>query len=379
MIADFMAALFRANLAGGAAVLLVLALRRPARRLFGARAAYRLWALAILASFAVLLPARTEHAPAAPQGTPILAAGPAFASPVAKPADLAAQPSLRASAVAMTPSPTAPGAAAGLFGVWLAGVAASVGLLAWRQWRFLKALGRLEVGDAGVAVAERSGVGPAVVGVFAPRVIVPADFDLRFTPEEQTVVLAHERAHLARQDARANGLLVFAQCLCWFNPLAHLAARLVRLDQELACDALVVRRHPAARRCYAEALLKTQIVATPLPLGCYWPSRARHPLEERIAMLKHPAPERAPPPCRSRRHARALPRRRRRGLGQPASPGRRRQDGALVGDAAAHLASRPADSACGARAGGSQRGGRSHRRLDRGDQVARPAYGLPHP
>jgi hypothetical protein len=177
-----------------------------------------------------------------------------------------------------------------LFAAWLAGVALSIGVQAWRQRRFLATLGRLQRGDGGLMLAERTGVGPAVVGWIAPRVVVPADFTERFTPEEQAVVLAHENAHLARQDARANGLVVLAQCLCWFNPLVHLAARLVRLDQELACDAQVVRRYPAARRRYAEALLKTQIAATPLPLGCYWPARARHPLEERIAMLKTPAP-----------------------------------------------------------------------------------------
>lgn len=288
MIADFLSALFRANLAGGAAILLILVLRRPVRRLFGAQAAYRLWGLAILASLAVLLPARTEPAPP-PAAAPTLA-GPTLAAPIPAQAGVAARSPHRPGSVATAANPTTPSTAEWLFAAWLAGVAASAGLVAWRQWRFLAALGRLEDADCGVVIAERSGVGPAVVGVFAPRVIVPADFHRCFTPEEQTVVLAHERAHLTRQDARANGLLALVQCLCWFNPLTHVAARLVRLDQELACDAEVVARYPAARRRYAEALLKTQIAATPLPLGCYWPARVPHPLEDRIALLKAPTP-----------------------------------------------------------------------------------------
>jgi beta-lactamase regulating signal transducer with metallopeptidase domain len=286
MIADFMAALLRVNLAGAAAILLVIALRRPARRLFGAQAAYRLWALVLLAGLAVLLPARTMTAPAYGANANVMA-GPAFAAAAPGP------PTKTPAAIQRTPPRSVPipvSPADALFAAWLGGVALSVGVLAWRQWRFLAMLGRLRRSDEGLFLAERAGVGPAVVGCIAPRVVVPADFAQRFSPDEQAVVLAHERAHLARQDARANGLLVLAQCLCWFNPLAHLAARLVRLDQELACDAQVVGRYPAARRCYAEALLKTQIAATPLPLGCYWPARARHPLEERVALLKLPAP-----------------------------------------------------------------------------------------
>lgn len=46
--------------------------------------------------------------------------------------------------------------------------------------------------------------------------------------------------------------------LFWFNPLAHLAERYVRLDQELACDERVLRRKgPAERRLYGETLLAT--------------------------------------------------------------------------------------------------------------------------
>ena len=60
----------------------------------------------------------------------------------------------------------------------------------------------------------------------------------------------------------------------------------MRIDQELACDEAVVSRFPAARRAYAEVLVKAQLAVMPLPLGCYWPSKDEHPLVERVAMLK---------------------------------------------------------------------------------------------
>ena len=55
---DLLHALLRANLATGAAILIVAALRKPARRLAGARQAYGLWLLPLLALAAGLLPAR---------------------------------------------------------------------------------------------------------------------------------------------------------------------------------------------------------------------------------------------------------------------------------------------------------------------------------
>jgi TonB family protein len=78
--------------------------------------------------------------------------------------------------------------------------------------------------------------------------------------------------------------------LYWFNPLLYWAARRFRRDQELACDARVLARHPRLRRRYAEALLKTQLLASPPPLSCHWRA-STNPLKERIEMLKHPAPK----------------------------------------------------------------------------------------
>ena len=65
----------------------------------------------------------------------------------------------------------------------------------------------------------------------------------------------------------------------------------MRLDQELACDATVLGRQPAARRLYAETLLRTHPAAAPV-LGCQWRSPA-HPLEARIRMLAARPPSQA--------------------------------------------------------------------------------------
>jgi hypothetical protein len=172
------------------------------------------------------------------------------------------------------------GHARGLILFWLVGALAAIAVAAWRHWRF--------------AAAIRAGrAGPAAVGVIQPRLVTPADFAERFTQDERRLVRAHELAHIDRLDARFNAAAAFATWVCWFNPLLHLAVRAMRLDQELACDATVLSRLPAARRRYAETLLRTHPTVSP-GLGCQWSSPA-HPLEARIRMLA------AAPPTQARR------------------------------------------------------------------------------
>lgn len=275
MIETILSGLIRANLAAGAAILLVAAIRKLVRPRFGARAAYALW-LAPLAAGLAALPPHTV--------TPWLIA-PVMRSAVISAGEFVA---------AASPAASGPDLASLALAVWLAGLAAAVVLVGWRQGRFLRAMGRLEpAAEPGVFRAEHVGVGPAVVGTLRARIVTPADFEIRFAADERALILAHERAHLAGGDAGANALACAAQCLCWFNPLVHLAARLARIDQELACDAAVVGRFPDARRAYGELLLKTQLFTQALPLGCHWPAPAEHPLKERIAMLKSPPPARA--------------------------------------------------------------------------------------
>jgi beta-lactamase regulating signal transducer with metallopeptidase domain len=232
-----LAAALEAHLAATAAVLAVLAARLPVRRSMGAGVAYRLWlappaaGLIALALFFV----RTGPDP--------LAAGLAAHAPAVKLA----------------------------LAVWALG-ALALGAL------FLAAQGRFQ------AELRAGRAGPAVVGLISPRIVMPRD-DGAYTPDELDLIRAHERAHVERKDPRAVAFTALAQCLCWFNPLVHVAAHVLRLDQELACDLSVVLSRPKARGLYARTLLKTQLAATPLPFGCYWPARGKHPLEVRVTLL----------------------------------------------------------------------------------------------
>jgi beta-lactamase regulating signal transducer with metallopeptidase domain len=248
MISDLLISLAKLNIAVAAAVLVVLALRQPLLRLFGAQSVYASWLIVPLAASASLLPS-LRSVPLSEATVPEVAAM------------IESQPWLSGLVVA----------------AWLIGAVVLALRLAAGQRRFMRK-------------AARGQAGPAIVGVIDPRLILPADFAERFSPEEQRLIRAHERVHMDRDDPRANAVLAALQCLFWFNPLVHLAASRIRLDQELSCDAVVVARYPKERRRYAHAMLKTSLADQALPVGCYWPASARHPLEARIALLKAPAP-----------------------------------------------------------------------------------------
>lgn len=130
-----------------------------------------------------------------------------------------------------------------------------------------------------------------LVGAWNAKIIVPTDFECRYSLEERELVIAHERAHESRRDIAINALASFVLCLLWFNPLMYRALAWLRMDQELACDAQVLSHRSVERRLYADALFKTQLAtesAWRQPVGCHWQSI--HPLKERISMLKRPLP-----------------------------------------------------------------------------------------
>ncbi|MGY3040162.1 beta-lactamase regulating signal transducer with metallopeptidase domain [Rhodanobacter sp. TND4EL1] len=269
-------------LAFTAAVLLVAVLRRPCRRFFGTERAFQLWLLPPLAMLASQLP----HASGANNTTLSAAVYRIVSAADALPVQAISATGTDWRSVTIL--------------IWCAGVVSFLLLAAWAQWRYHRRLiGAEPVAGASsrwlVVRAAANDVGPALVGAWRSRIVLPSDFEHRYDVAEQALILAHESAHARRRDGWWCLLAQLVLALYWFHPLAWWALSALRHDQELACDAVVLRKHGAHRRRYAHAMLKTQSAAFALPVGCAW--SPRHPLAERIAMLKMPAPN------RPRRHA----------------------------------------------------------------------------
>jgi hypothetical protein len=174
--------------------------------------------------------------------------------------------------------------------VWWIGAALFAVYLTLQQREFVKSLGSLS-GSRRVFRTTCSDGGPALLGIFRPKIILPVNFRTRYTPLERLLIFSHERTHLRRGDAACNGFAALMRSMFWFNPLVHLASACFRVDQEFACDAAVMREYPHSRRAYAGAMLKTQLADFALPVGCNW--RSAEALKERVQMLRRAAPSRA--------------------------------------------------------------------------------------
>lgn len=110
---------------------------------------------------------------------------------------------------------------------------------------------------------------PFILGVFRPRIYLPYSMDA----QQQSLVLAHERAHLKRGDQLWKPLGFLLLAVYWFNPLCWLAYVLLCRDIEAACDEKVVRALGTdCKKAYSEALLacsvpRRLIAACPLAFG----------------------------------------------------------------------------------------------------------------
>lgn len=227
-----------------ALMLAVLLLRRPVARWFGANWAYSLWlvpALRVLVPPLGLikpdidLPAAAQFIPAAAGGTALLpaAAGPGQWVPF-------------------------------LLAMWAGGAVIFL-ILQWLGYRaFLR---RLDASSRPARPPRYGGIltfvsdaveGPLALGLRLRRIVIPADFSRRYNEAERRLAMEHELTHHRRGDLWCNMAAMLLLAANWFNPLAWIAYRAYRADQELACDAAVAARASAAERCaYATALVKS--------------------------------------------------------------------------------------------------------------------------
>jgi bla regulator protein BlaR1 len=272
MTSSLMQALAELTLAASTAVVVVALLRRPLRRIAGIQVAYWLWLLVPISVLAVSLP----PLPSKIRGSS------ALAGTLRGVVDIETVSAQLAHA-------TVDYAALGVF-LWIAGSVFVLAIVVHRQLALLRSLGNATAVANDLWRSASIG-GPLVVGIFRPRIVVPADFESKYSPEERAVMLAHERAHLRRGDLLINGIATLWLCIFWFNPLMYWAIARLRLDQDLACDAAVLAESRMGRRRYADALLRTHLASeasSRAPVACCWLSG--HPLKERIAMLGRPLP-----------------------------------------------------------------------------------------
>jgi beta-lactamase regulating signal transducer with metallopeptidase domain len=137
----------------------------------------------------------------------------------------------------------------------------------------------------------------ATVGWTKPVILLPPTWR-SWSTDQQTAVLAHELAHVARGDFLACVLAQLGVALHFYHPLVHWLAARLRLEQELAADATAAQI-AGGPKAYLQSLAALALHTTEQPLG--WPAHTFLPSQgtflRRIEMLRDSQPV---SPARSR-------------------------------------------------------------------------------
>lgn len=245
------------------ALFTVAILRRVLLPVLAPTGIYACWALLPLSLLSVFLPHKST--------------GFQLPEPVSDSGSDAAATVLSQSTASITLSDSA------MLWLWATGAICTLAFMAFAQYRYQCQLGKLTAHQA-YWCADRTGISPALTGVLRPRIIVPADFTAHYNGSEQTLILAHEQQHLKHGDHWWNFLALLLHTVFWFHPLLPVAKRWFRSDQEIACDAAVVGRHPQNTAAYIATMLKTTLQGQAVPLACTWQSH--HPLKERVMRIQ---------------------------------------------------------------------------------------------
>jgi bla regulator protein BlaR1 len=273
-----------------ALMLLVLALRGPVRHLFGSHAAYALWLLPalrmILPPVGALLPAST------PLSNVLHGSGAA--------AGLRSEIVIEmVTGIGPAAAIVTPGAQASNWPV-IVGVLWMVGLLVFAVYQYLAyrrfcgfilrdATLRDEIAPGVMLVSSPKAKGPMAFGLRRRFIIFPADAEKRFDGEERAMALAHELAHHTRGDLITNAFALVILTMHWCNPVAWMAYRAFRTDQEMACDADVIAavRGSHLGHAYGRALVKS---ATGHEFAAVCNLTTVDRLKRRLAMLSNKSP-----------------------------------------------------------------------------------------
>ncbi len=258
-------------------IVLILVIRRPFAKTFGANAAYALWSLPLIRLFLPAFSVPQNWVPEFMQQTPDLDTVPtlpAFEFPAPDISEMGEN--------SVLPAPTYT-AGTEVFhweilvvGLWLFIAVTWLSYQMLQQFRFksflekgsalpnAELLAQIDRASVTVGLSKRPKVrvamdqtGPLVTGVVNPLVIVPNNFTTMFDRSQQHFALVHEFAHIKRRDLWVALTTLIFRAVNWPNPIVHYAAHKMRGDQEAACDAFVVKvTGGETAHSYAETLVK---------------------------------------------------------------------------------------------------------------------------
>lgn len=129
---------------------------------------------------------------------------------------------------------------------------------------------------------------PVVVGHFKPIILMPVGAVNGLTVEQVEAILAHELAHIARNDYFLNVVQSVIEALLYFNPAVWWISANIRNERENCCDDTAVRLCGNSLE-YAKALVAIQEMNQSAPNFAMAFGKKKHQLLNRVKrILNHP-------------------------------------------------------------------------------------------
>lgn len=98
---------------------------------------------------------------------------------------------------------------------------------------------------------------PCTIGIRKRYIVIPAYMIAFFDEEEIGFILEHEFYHVKHRDLLRKLLVLFLNCLNWFNPLYYLLMKNLSEWTEAACDEDVTKKYTKGqKRKYCELIIK---------------------------------------------------------------------------------------------------------------------------
>lgn len=115
---------------------------------------------------------------------------------------------------------------------------------------------------------------PMVIGIFKPVILLPFGLINQLQPEEVESILAHELAHIQRNDYILNLLQSLMEIALFFNPATWWISSLIRNEREHCCDEMAID-HTGNQLVYIKTLAKLEEYRS-LPDGLALAFNGRH-------------------------------------------------------------------------------------------------------
>ncbi|MBE0447228.1 MAG: M56 family metallopeptidase [Actinobacteria bacterium] len=96
---------------------------------------------------------------------------------------------------------------------------------------------------------------PFSIGRRVPIIVLSEDLINTFPKEQLEIMLAHELAHIRREDNLTGWVALILRDIMFFNPLAHLVYRMLGEEKEKACDRVALEKTGISPKVMANTLL----------------------------------------------------------------------------------------------------------------------------